>query len=239
MQINCIAIDDDPVALMNIEQFIIVTPFLNLIATCESAFAALEVLDRNKVDLIFTDIDMPELNGMEFVKSLLNRPKVVFTTSYTEFAVEGFKVDAIDYLVKPFDYSQFLNAANKAKKNIGSIGLENKVQSENNDHIFVKSDYMVIKVRFDDIKYIQGMHEYVQIHFLNQKPIMTLISLKKLGEQLPGNKFMRVHKSYIVNLNHITTIERNKIVYQDNVRIPVGESFKKKFQEFIDKKFLG
>lgn len=238
MQINCIAIDDDPVALMNIEQFIIGTPFLNLIATCESAFAAMEVLDKNIVDLIFTDIDMPEFTGMEFVKSLLNKPKVIFTTSYTEFAVEGFKVEAIDYLVKPFDYGQFLNAANKAKKNISST-LGHEVQSEKDDHIFVKSDYMVTKVRFDDIKFIQGMHEYVQIHFLNEKPITTLVSLKKLDEQLPENKFMRVHKSYIVNLNHVTTIERNKIVYQNNVRIPVGESYKKKFQEFIDKKYLG
>ena len=238
MQTNCIVIDDDPVALMNIEQFITATPFLNLIATCESAFIAMEVLDNNKVDLIFTDIDMPELNGMEFVKSLLNKPKIVFTTSHTEFAIDGFKVDAIDYLVKPFDYSQFLKAASKVKKNIDPISLGNKDQSENNDHIFVKSDYMVIKVKFDDIKYIQGMHEYVQIHFLNQKPIMTLISLKKLGVQLPEDKFMRVHKSYIVNLDHISAIERNRIVYENKVRIPVGESYKKNFQEFIDKRFI-
>ena len=237
MQINCIAIDDDPSALTIIEAYIKSTPFLNLVATCSDAYIAIEVLDNNKIDLIFTDIDMPGLNGMDFVKSLQKKPLVIFTTSHTEFAVEGFKVEATDYLVKPFDYGEFLNAASKAKNQFKEKqGAEQDKNAK--DHIFIKSEYKVLKVKLDNIKYIQGMHEYVKIHLTDGKPIMTLLSLKKMEKELPGNKFMRIHRSYIVNLEHISTIERNRIIYGEE-RIPVGEQYKKKFQEFIDKEFIG
>ncbi len=237
MQINCIAIDDDPSALTIIEAYIKSTPFLNLVATCSDAYIAIEVLDNKKIDLIFTDIDMPRLNGMDFVKSLQKKPLVIFTTSHTEFAVEGFKVEATDYLVKPFDYGEFLNAASKAKNQFKE--KQSAEQDKNaKDHIFIKSEYKVLKVKLNNIKYIQGMHEYVKIHLTDGKPIMTLLSLKKMEKELPENKFMRIHRSYIVNLEHISAIERNRIIYGEE-RIPVGEQYKKKFQEFIDKEFIG
>lgn len=235
--IQCIAIDDEPLALRQIGSYIEKTPFLELKESFESPLDAITYLQENKVDLMFVDINMPDLNGMDFVKSLDNSPKIIFTTAYSEYAVEGFKVDALDYLLKPIDYATFLKASNKAKKWFDLQNLKPEQVNSDDDFLFIKSEYKILKVKLNEIKYIEGMREYVRIHLTNEKPIMTLLSMKVVEQQLPSNSFMRVHRSYIVNLKMITTIERNRIVF-DKVYIPVSEQYKEEFHQFINKNFL-
>ena len=235
--IKCIAIDDEPLALKQIASYVEKTPFLELKKVFESPIDALSYLQNNQIDLMLVDINMPDLNGMDFVKSIENPPKIIFTTAYSEYALEGFKVDALDYLLKPIDYATFLKASNKAKKWFDLQNLKPEQINSNEDFLFIKSEYKILKVKLKDIKYIEGMREYVRIHLTNEKPIMTLLSMKVVAQQLPSNSFMRIHRSYIVNLNMITTIERNRIVF-DKVYIPVSENYKEDFQQFISKNFL-
>ncbi|HPQ34759.1 MAG TPA: LytTR family DNA-binding domain-containing protein, partial [Tenuifilaceae bacterium] len=233
-----IAIDDEPLALKQIESYIDKTPFLEKIAICESAMQALQVLQEQPVDLMFVDINMPDLSGMDFVKSIDNPPKIIFTTAYSEYAVEGFRVDAIDYLLKPISYPDFLRSANKAKSWFDNQ-TEKDVQVDSNEQfLYIKSEYKILRINHSDIKYIEGMREYVKIHLVNQKPVMSLISMKKLEEFLPEAKFMRVHRSYIVNLDKITTIERSRIIFDGDVYIPVSEQYNQRFQEYLNKNFL-
>jgi len=238
MEIKCIAIDDEPLALKQIAGYIQKIPFLELVAACSSAFDAMEVLDSQLVDLMFVDINMPDLNGLEFVKSLEQKPLVIFTTAYSEYAIEGFKVDAIDYLLKPFYFSEFSRSVQKARRQLGLIQNSKEEIDSNNDFLFIKSEYKLVRINFNDILYIEGMKEYVRIHLAGQKPVMSLLSMKSLEEQLPNNRFMRVHRSYIVNLDRITVVERFRIVF-DKVHIPVSENYKEKFQEFLNERFLG
>jgi DNA-binding LytR/AlgR family response regulator len=238
MKIRCIAIDDEPLALRQIEDFIKNTPFLELIAGCNSAFKAMEILSVSKVDLMFVDINMPDLSGMDFVKSLNNGPEVIFTTAYSEYAIEGFKVDALGYLLKPISYADFLQSATKAQKYFHSADALKKQGQPDDDYLFVKSDYKLMRIKLSDIQYIEGMREYVRIHTLSSKPIMTLMSMKSLEDRLPSDRFMRVHRSFIVNLNHVTVVERNRIVFDKEVYIPVSDQYKDNFQSFIDRNFM-
>tara|TARA_R110001583_G_scaffold15182_2_gene62753 strand:- start:961 stop:1677 length:717 start_codon:yes stop_codon:yes gene_type:complete len=236
--IRCIAIDDEPLALRQIVSYIEKTPFLVLENQFESALQAISYLEENEVDLMFVDINMPDLSGMDFVKSLNNPPKVIFTTAYSEYAIEGFKVDAIDYLLKPIGYSDFLKAAVKAKDRIDpKVEANTEIQS-NDKFLFIKSEYKILRINLSDIKYIEGMREYLRIHLQSEKPIMTLMSMKKMEEFLSSDHFMRVHRSYIVNLDKISTVERNRIVFDKNVYIPISEQYKSKFQKFLDDNFL-
>jgi two-component system LytT family response regulator len=235
--ISCIAIDDEPLALRQIAGYIEKTPFLDIKATFESAMEALAFLNNNKVDLMFVDIQMPDLSGMDLVKSLEQRPEIIFTTAFSEFAVEGFKVDALDYLLKPLDYASFLKAANKAHTHFERLRIGSEKLKISSDHLFIKSEYKVIRIEIDKILYIEGMREYVRIHLENSKPVMTLLSMKKIEQKLPSTRFMRVHRSYIVNLEKITTIERSRIIFAD-VYIPVSEQYKEKLQKYIDDNFL-
>ena len=236
--IRCIAIDDEPLALKQIEAYIDKTPFLEKVAVCDSALQAMEVLRDQPVDLMFVDINMPDLSGMDFVKTLDNPPRVIFTTAYSQYAVEGFRVDALDYLLKPISYPDFLKSANKAKSWF-ETHQRNAVKVNNDDEfLFIKSEYKIVRINFNDIKYIESMSEYVKIHLVSSKPIMSLLSMKSLEEQLPSEKFMRVHRSYIVNLTKISVIVRNRIIFDGNVYIPVSDQYKSKFQNYIDKNFL-
>lgn len=235
--ITCIAIDDEPLALKQITSYIEKTPFLELKDSFEGPIEAITYLQTNTVDLMFVDINMPDINGLDFVKSLENPPKIIFTTAYSEYAVEGFRVDAVDYLLKPIDYATFLKASNKAKSWFDVHEKQPEQIQSNEDFLFIKSEYKIIRIKLEDIKYIEGMREYIRIHLTNDKPIMTLLSMKAMQAQLANKNFMRVHRSYIVNLNKITTIERNRIVF-DKVYIPVSDQYKEKFQQFIEKNFL-
>ncbi len=236
--INCIAIDDEPLALKQIANYIDKTPFLALVEQFENALQAVSFLQDNEVDLMFVDINMPDLSGMDFVKSLNNPPKVIFTTAHSEYAVEGFKVDAVDYLLKPIGYSDFLKSAEKAKERIKPKTSENTKIQGNEKFLFIKSEYKTLRINLSEIKYIEGMREYLRIHIENQPAVMALMSMKKMEEFLPEDKFMRVHRSFIVNLDKITTIERNRIVFDKTTYIPVSEQYKSKFQKFLDDNFL-
>jgi two-component system LytT family response regulator len=164
---------------------------------------------------------------------------VVFTTAYSEYAVEGFKVDAVDYLLKPIDYTSFLKAASKVK-NLIDLKSTTSVESikATSDHLFVKSEYKLVRIELDDITYIESQHEYIKINLVNRKPVMTMVSMKTIEDQLPPDRFMRVHRSFIVNLKKITTIERSRILFDDKVLIPVSDQYKDKFQKYIDEFFV-
>jgi DNA-binding LytR/AlgR family response regulator len=236
--IRCIAIDDEPLALLQIASYIKKTPYLELTGQFESALKAIEVLENVPVDLMFVDINMPDLSGMDFVKTIENPPKIVFVTASSEYALEGFRVDAIDYLLKPISYIDFLKSANKVKTWFDSHPQKSDEIRSNKDFLFIKSDYKLLRINFDDIKYIEGMSEYIRIHLTNAKPVMTLLSMKSVEDKLPSDRFMRVHRSYIVNLTKISVIERNRIIFDGNVYIPVSDQYKSNFQNYIDKNFL-
>ncbi len=239
MKIQCLAIDDEPLAVKKIAGYILKTPFLELKGECRSAFEAMSIMESNSIQLIFIDINMPDLNGMDFVKSLKEKPFIVFTTAYSEYALEGFQVDATDYLLKPITYSNFLKAANKVKNLIELTGDKEKESVKTTaNHLFVKSEYKLIRIELDDIKYIESQHEYIKIHLTNSPPVLTQLSIKSIEEQLPSDRFMRVHRSFIVNLKKVSVIERNRIVFDGKVFIPISEQYKEKFQKYIDDHFV-
>jgi two-component system, LytTR family, response regulator LytT len=238
MMINAIAVDDEPLALHLISGYIEKTPGINLIGKFENPLDAAGFIHDNKVDLIFTDIHMPDLNGIEFTRSMEKNAKVIFTTAYDKYALEGFKLEIIDYLLKPFSYEEFLIAVRKAEK---VIRLENKsyekIESDN-EFLFLKSDYKIKRINFNDILYIEGLKDYVKVYIQNgAKPVISLTSLKLLESKLPSEKYMRIHRSFIVNLQKIETIERSRIVF-GKVYIPIGDQYKEKFQEYLNTNFL-
>jgi two-component system, LytTR family, response regulator LytT len=236
--ITAIAIDDEPLALQLVTGYIERTPVLKLAGKFDNPIDANEFLAENSIDLIFVDIQMPDLSGIEFTRLMAKGPKVIFTTAFEKYALEGYKLDIVDYLLKPFSYEEFLTAVNKAQ-NI--INLEHKAASgieANSEFLFIKSDYKIRRINFDDILYIEGLKDYVKVYTRNDpKPILSLSSLKLLESKLPSGKFMRVHRSFIVNLGKIDTIDRSRIVFGKEY-IPVSDQYKDKFQEFLDKNFL-
>ena len=236
--IRCIAIDDEPLALKQIAGYIEKTPFLQLVGLCDSAISANEMMETSIVDLLFVDINMPDLSGIEFVRALENPPKIVFITAYSEYALDGFRVDAIDYLLKPIGYGDFLRSANKVKSWFDAQPGERAEIRSNKEFLFIKSEYKILRIELGDITYIEAMSEYVRIHLVSSRPVMTQLSMKSIEEQLPADRFMRVHRSFIVNLSKISVIERNRIVFDGSVYVPVSEQFKQRFQEYIEKNFL-
>ena len=251
--ITCLAIDDEPLALQQLVAYISKVPFLELAAQCQSAVEARAFLEHDTVDAIFCDINMPDLNGMDFVKSLACPPLVVFTTAYSEYAVEGFRVNAVDYLLKPFGLQDFQRAALRLKSRSEESGVrsENSSSAESNltppsslhtpqeDTIFLKTDYRIVKVSIPDIRYIEGMSEYLKVWIQGEaKPIITLLSMKKMEERLP-DYFMRIHRSYIINLTMIQEVNKNRVIMDADTYLPIGDMYKEAFQAYLDTKFLG
>jgi len=237
--IRTIAIDDEPLALQLVSGYIEKTPGLDLIGKFDNPLDAFEFMAGEHVDLIFLDIQMPDLNGVEFTRAMTKGPKVIFTTAYEKYAIEGFKLDVVDYLLKPFSYDEFFKAVQKALRLIklenGNVITQVEVK---NDFLFLKSEYKIKRINFNDILYIEGLKDYVKVYTRNDpKPVLSLTSLKLLESKLPDSKFMRVHRSFIVNLEKIDTIERSRIIF-GKVYIPVSEQYKDKFQEFLNKNFL-
>lgn len=244
MTLRCIAIDDEPLALTQIMGYIEKVPFLEAVKGCSNALEALEIVNRERIDLIFVDINMPDLNGIDFVKTLPHRPLIIFTTAYSEYAVEGFRVEALDYLLKPFGFNDFLRSANKALRQselISSPQPERRLEivTDEDEHLYVKADYKMIRLDIGKIIYAESKSEYVRIYLEDEKPIMTLLSMKALEERLPMDKFMRVHRSYLVNTTKITAVANNRIIIGKEIYIPIGNQFKEKFNNYIDKHFLG
>lgn len=242
--IRCIIVDDEPLAVAQLEKYVERVPFLVNVGSCSSAVEAMDILSTGNVDAMFVDINMPDIDGVQLVRSLTRPPMVVFTTAYSEYAIEGFRLDAIDYLLKPIAFDSFLKAANKLKLVYGIKNPSQSVVEQNegvsHDCLYVKSDYKMLRVPISSIKYIEGMSEYVRIFVEdNPKPIVSLLSMKKIEENLPADTFMRVHRSYLVNLNKVKEISKMRIVYDGDVYLPIGEMYKDKFFEYIDKHFVG
>ena len=234
--IRCLAIDDEPLALQQIAAYINKVPFLELAAQCQSALEARQFLSDERVDAIFCDINMPDLNGMDFVKSLTAPPLVVFTTAYSEYAIEGFKVNAVDYLLKPFGMQEFMRAANRLQER---LSIPASAPAETDDTLFLKTDYRIVKVNIPDIRYVEAMSEYLKVWIEGEaKPIITLLSMKKMEERLPDN-FMRIHRSYIINLDKIQEVNKNRVIMDADTSLPIGDLYKEAFQAYLDKKFLG
>ena len=240
MNIRCIAIDDEPLALLQIVSYIHKVPFLELAAQCHSALEAREFLQHENVDVIFCDINMPDLNGMDFIKSLAVPPLIVFTTAYSEYAVEGFRVNAVDYLLKPFGLQEFQRAANRLKERLCAAPVVADVApAAQDDNIFLKTDSRIVKVSVADIRYVEAMSEYLKVWLQGEaKPIITLLSMKKMEEHLP-QYFMRIHRSYIINLKKIQEVNKNRILIDDKTALPIGDLYREKLQNYLNSRFLG
>ena len=234
--IRCMAIDDEPLALQQIAAYIGKVPYLELAAQCQSALEAQQFLQQDTVDAIFCDINMPDLNGMDFIKTLTAPPLVVFTTAYAEYAVEGFKVNAVDYLLKPFGLQDFQRAANRLSER---LELRSESSQLEDDTIFLKTEYRIVKVSISDIRYVEAMSEYLKVYLESEpKPIITLLSMKKMEERLPSY-FMRIHRSYIINLTKIQEVNKNRVIMDSDTYLPIGDMYKDSFQQYLDTKFLG
>ena len=237
--IRTIAIDDEPLALQLVAGYIEKTPGLTLAGKFDNPLDAFEYMNNETVDLIFLDIQMPDLTGIEFTRAMTKGPKVIFTTAYEKYALEGFKLDVIDYLLKPFSYEEFFKAVQKALRLI-SLELKNDgIQVEaNHEFLFLKSEYKIRRINFADILYIEGLKDYVKVYTrTDPKPVLSLTSMKSLEAKLPESRFMRVHRSFIVNLEKIDTIERSRIIF-GKVYIPVSDQYKDKFQDYLNNNFL-
>ena len=244
--IKCLAIDDEPLALQQLSSYVKKTPYLQLVGACQSALEAKEIMQKEWIDAIFIDINMPDLNGMEFVKQMDRPPMVVFTTAYSEYALEGFKVDAVDYLLKPFGLQDFLRAAQKVRHR---YELENPATQSNPneeavgidaDAMYLKSDYKTVRINISDIRYVEGMSEYLKIYLEGEKkPLIVLLSMKRLEERLPSNTFMRIHRSYIINLKKIREVNKNRVVLGEDAYLPIGDLYKETFNDYLASKFVG
>ena len=230
--IRCAIVDDEPLALDLLEGYVRKTPFLQLEGRFNSALSALESLHKQEIDLYFLDIQMPELNGMDFSRMLGNHAKVIFTTAFQQYAVEGFRVYALDYLLKPISYPEFLQAANKALRWFEMSGKQSHNQIAE-DAIFVKADSRLVQIKLSDILYMESWDDYVKI-FLEgiSQPIVAQLSMKMLEEKLPAHRFVRIHRSFIVQIDKITTIEHHRIVF-GKTRIPISDSYKESFYDLL------
>ncbi len=243
--LKCIVVDDEPLARRQLKSYIEKLPYLELAATCRNAIEAQQVLAGQAVDLIFSDINMPDLNGVDFVRSLINKPMVIFTTAYSEYAIEGFKLDAVDYLLKPFGFADFSRAAAKAhslhelRHNQRQTASEPLAEAlpKDREYISVKAGYKVSLVKISEIIYLESEGEYVRLHLEDGSTITTLFRLKNMESSLPADIFMRVHRSYIVNLRRIKGYIRGRIFLNDTEYIPIGENYKEAFQGYIEQNF--
>jgi DNA-binding LytR/AlgR family response regulator len=244
MKLNCVAIDDEPLALELLSKFIEQTSFLNLIGKFSNAIEALGFINQNEVQLAFMDIQMPDLSGMELARVLdgkknAGKTRIIFATAYHQFAIEGYKVEALDYLLKPYSYEDFLNAATKAfsyfEKQAQDKTEVTKTDSAAPEYIFLKVEYQLVKVILKDIAYVEAYKDYVKVHLLSKpNPLLSLTSLKNMEELLPADKFMRVHRSYIVALDHIDSVSKNVIQIGQN-HISVSDNYKEAFLEFMSR----
>ncbi len=225
--LRVIAVDDEPLALGQLEKYISKVPFLSLTAVCHSAFEAREVLESGEVDAMFLDINMPDFSGMDLVKTLKRPPLVVFTTAYSEYAVEGFKVDAVDYLLKPFTLSEFIASAEKLRSRFELIQSAGIGSEETSGFVFFKAEHKIIKVDVSDIIYVEGMSEYLKIYVSGeQMPKVVLMSFSKLLEKLPVSRFVRVHRSYVINLAKVKEVCTGMVLMDGGKTIPIGDSYR-------------
>ena len=231
MILNCAIVDDEPLALDLLESYVHKTPFLSLIGKYSSAVHAMKEITGKNIDLLFLDIQMPELNGLEFSKMVDKHTRIIFTTAFDQYAIDSYRVNALDYLLKPISYIDFLQAANKALQWFELVQKPEEIES-----IFVKSDYKLVQVELRKILYIEGLKDYIKIYTEDQpKPILSLMSMKSMEELLPPSRFMGVHRSFIVKKDKIRIIDRGRIVFEKTY-IPISDSYKTSFQTFLDER---
>lgn len=242
MNISCLIVDDEPLARNLLKEYVSKVPYLELKGTCANALEALDVLHRESVDFLLLDIQMPDITGTAFVKTLQQKPLVVFTTAYSEYALESYELDVVDYLLKPITFTRFLRAVDKVSQRL--LPAEKPVAADKHEggepqssFIFVKDGTKLVKVRWEDIQYIEGLKDYVTIHTRDQK-VVTLQRLKVLETQLPPGKFIRIHNSYIVALGAIDVIHKNDVQI-GKVMLPVSDTYRKTFREFVERNHLG
>lgn len=233
--ITCAIVDDEPLAADLLESYVMKTPFLKLEGKYSNAIDAMAGLRTQPVDLLMLDIQMPELSGLEFAKVIPHSTRIIFTTAFNQYAIEGYKVNALDYLLKPISYIDFLNSATRAEAIINASSLDAISQS---DSFFVKSDYKLVHIFYDDILYIEGLKDYVKIYLeSSQRPVLSLTSMHAIESHLPTEKFQRIHRSYIVNMNKIKILERGHIIFGEK-RLPISDSYKEQVQNYIHSRTL-
>lgn len=233
---NCILVDDEKPALELLEDNVKQIPFLNIIATFRNPLQVMSVLEKKDIDLIFLDIHMPEINGLELIASIKNPPMVILVTAYQEHALAGFNLDVVDYLLKPVPFNRFLKAVNKAHELYLSKQSQKKLTVEN-DYVFVNANYSLVKVRIQDITFIEGLKDYVRINIVNGKSIITRLGLKGLEERLGVDKFLRIHKSYIIALDKIESVQKSQLIIAGE-EIPIGIGYREFIQSYITSKNL-
>ena len=245
-KIKCIAIDDEPLALKKLVAYINKIPYFELVAECHSAIQAQKVMDEQQVDAIFLDINMPDLNGIDFAKSLDidygRGPLIVFITAYSEYALESYKANTVGYLLKPYGFDEFETIAKRIKE-IQEIRQQSFTEVDtrevNDGTIFVKSDYKIVRIDIEHIRYIEAMSEYLRISCDDkERPVIVLLSMKKIEEHLPSNKFMRIHCSFIINLDKITEVKKSHVVLEGDASMPIGDNYKDAFMNYLNKKIL-
>ncbi len=232
MTLNCIIIDDEPLAAQLLASYAERTPVINLVGTYNSAVAAIKDIKEKKIDLLFLDIQMPDLSGLEFATLIPKSTKIVFTTAFSQYAVDGYKVGALDYLLKPISYEDFIRVVDKAEKIFTE--QERQIVYDRDRFIYVKSEYKLLQIRLDDILFIEGLKDYVKIYLEgNQKYVMSLMNMKKMEENLPKPEFMRTHRSYIVHMTKVKLVDRFRIVFGSSY-IPISDSYKDEVQRYLD-----
>lgn len=236
MNISCLIVDDEPLARNLMTEYVKKVNYLNLIKSCSSPLEALDVLRTNHIDLLFLDVQMPQITGLAFLKTLQRKPQVILTTAYSQYAMEGYELDVADYLLKPITFERFLKAVEKVSARLAKAPEPPMAAERVDDYIFVKDGTKLVKIRWDDILYVEGLKDYVTIHTPLQK-IVSLQRLKILEDQLPRQKFMRIHNSFIISLASIKTIQRDKVQIGE-AWIPIGDTYRKAFKEFVEGKQL-
>jgi len=233
MVLKCIAIDDEPLALRLISEYVSRFPALQMVNTFEDAITGAEFLKNTPIDLLFVDINMPDVTGIDLVRSLQVKPMVIFTTAYKKFAYEGFELEAIDYILKPIDIKRFTKAVEKA---FDYYKYKNKpTDDETDESLYVYSEYRMVKIELDEIEYIEGLEDYIKIHLANAKPVLTLMTLKAVLEKLPEEKFKRIHRSYIIPVNKVQSILNRKLTLANGTELPVSDSYASFINEWIQK----
>ncbi len=239
MKIRTLIIDDEPIALEKLRAYVEKVPFLELVGECQSGLEAISLMTQSDVDVVFTDINMPDLSGMDFVKSLPSAPMVVFMTAYAQYAVDSYKLSAVDYILKPYSFADFQRAANKVLETYNARHRDNTERHSEADSLFVKVDYRYVRIGLSTIRYIKGYGEYLQVFVEGSPhPLLTLSSFAVIKERLTDN-FLQVHRSYIVNMNHVDHISRGRIVMDAETYIPVGDSYKTLLQEYLQNHSIG
>ncbi len=245
LKVKTLVVDDEPLALDLVTEYVMQAPYLELVGRCSNAKEAFEIISQGNIQLLFCDIQMPGMSGLTLMQTLQNAktlPKVIFTTAFSQYALDGFKLDAVDYLLKPFDKDEFLKAANKAKRLIEleqNAAITNAEPQEGIDFFFVKSEYKLVRIDKQRIVYIEGMKDYIKIYINGEpKPVLTLMSMKEMMQKLNEQQFVRLHRSFIVNVAFVRGISRSLVTMPDGTQIPVGDGYRAQFNEVIGKRVI-